>query len=234
MSRPFVFINTAITADGKIDTVERRGATISSQADKTRVDRLRAESDAVMVGGRTLIKEDPSLTVKTPELREWRRQQGLEENPIKVGIVSNIEGLNAEPGIPDGGKFLTAGSARVILFTSERTSLDQLEHIRNQGAEVFVIGQHRVDLVQALHRLWELGVRRLMVEGGGTLNAELIRLGVVDEIYLYIAPMIFGGASAPTLADGLGMIGREVVHLQLKDVQQTDEGGLVVSYSIPK
>ena len=234
MSRPFVFINTAITADGKIDTVERRGATISSQADKSRVDRLRAESDAVMVGGHTLIKEDPSLTVKSPELRDWRRQQGLPENPAKVGVVSKIEGLNEEPGIPDGGKFLTAGSARVILFTSERTSPDQLEHIRNQGAEVFVIGQHRVDLVQALHRLWELGVRRLMVEGGGTLNAELIRLGVVDEIYLYIAPMIFGGASAPTLADGLGMIGREVVHLQLKDVQQTDEGGLIVSYSVPK
>jgi 2,5-diamino-6-(ribosylamino)-4(3H)-pyrimidinone 5'-phosphate reductase len=234
MSRPFVFINTAVTADGKIDTVERRGATISSQADKTRVDRLRAESDAVMVGGRTLIKEDPSLTVKSPELREWRRQQGMPENPIKVGIVSNIEGLNAEPGIPDGGKFLTAGSARVILFTSERTLPPQLERIRNQGAEVFVIGQHRVDLVQALHQLWELGVRRLMVEGGGTLNAELIRLGVVDEIYLYIAPMIFGGASAPTLADGLGMTGREVVHLQLKDVQQTDEGGLVVSYLVSK
>src|SRR5215203_70782 len=109
MDRPFVFINTAVTADGKIDTVERRGATISSQADKARVDRLRAESDAVMVGGYTLIREDPGLTVKSPELREWRREQGRPENPIKVGIVSKVD----DQTISEGGKFLTAGSARV-------------------------------------------------------------------------------------------------------------------------
>ena len=65
MDRPFVFINVAMTADGKIDTVERKGAAISSPRDRERVDRLRTESNAVMVGGRTLLDEDPKLTVKT-------------------------------------------------------------------------------------------------------------------------------------------------------------------------
>jgi 2,5-diamino-6-(ribosylamino)-4(3H)-pyrimidinone 5'-phosphate reductase len=62
MNRPFVFINVAMTADGKIDTLARKGAAISSQRDKERVDQLRAESDAIMVGGRTLLDEDPKLT----------------------------------------------------------------------------------------------------------------------------------------------------------------------------
>ncbi|MEO5954004.1 MAG: dihydrofolate reductase family protein [Chloroflexia bacterium] len=232
MSRPFVFINTAVTVDGKIDTVERNGATISSERDKARVDRLRAETDAIMVGGHTLLREDPGLTVKSPELRAWRSERGMPENPIKVGVVSKIERLSTGLSIPDGGKFLTAGGARVLLFTSEQTSPDQIEWLRGQGAEVFVAGEQRVDLVQMLYKLGELGVQRLMVEGGGTLNAELLRLRQVDEVSLYIAPIIFGGMSAPTLADGMGMIGSEVVNLQLKSVEQTEEGGLIVIYSV--
>ena len=62
--RPYVFLNMAMTADGKIDTVERRGARISGAADSARVDRLRAGADAVMIGGRTLLSEDPRLTVR--------------------------------------------------------------------------------------------------------------------------------------------------------------------------
>ena len=68
MDRPLVFINVAMTLEGKIDTFERKGAVISSQSDRERVDRLRAESDAVMVGGRTLLDEDPKLTVKSEAL----------------------------------------------------------------------------------------------------------------------------------------------------------------------
>ncbi len=67
MNRPFVFINVAMTADGKIDTFRRTGAAISSARDKERVDRLRAEADAIMVGGRTLLDEDPKLTVKSED-----------------------------------------------------------------------------------------------------------------------------------------------------------------------
>jgi len=81
MNRPYVFINVAMTADGKIDTFERKGATISSQRDKERVDQLRAESDAVMVGGKTLLDEDPKLTVKSEVLRAERVARGLSPIP---------------------------------------------------------------------------------------------------------------------------------------------------------
>ena len=59
MNRPYVFINVAATADGKIDTFEHIGAAISSKRDKQRVDELRAGADAVIVGGRTLLDESP-------------------------------------------------------------------------------------------------------------------------------------------------------------------------------
>ena len=230
--RPFVFINSAITVDGKLDTVERRGSVISSQSDKARVDSLRAESDAVMVGGRTLLAEDPRLTVRSEELRAWRRNQNLPENPIKVGVVSKIEDPLTGPSIVDGGKFLTAGPSRVVIFTSEQTAPEQIERLEKQGAEIYVAGERRVDLREALRLLSDLGVKRLMVEGGGTLNAELLRLRLVDELYLYIAPLIFGGATAPTLADGPGLAGDEIVKLQLKTIKQTKEGGLIVQYSV--
>jgi 2,5-diamino-6-(ribosylamino)-4(3H)-pyrimidinone 5'-phosphate reductase len=225
--RPFVTLNVAMTADGKTDTVARRGATISSPHDLARVDRLRAESDAVLVGGRTLLGDDPRLTVKSADLRAERRARGLEENPIKVGIVSNAD-------LRDDSRFLTAGPAQVMLFTTQRTSPAQIIRLRERGAQVFVMGERRVDLVRAFHRLRGHGVKRLLVEGGGTLNAELLRLRLVDEVYLYIAPLIFGGADAPTLADGVGLQRKEAIHLQLSTAETLRDGGIVVHYVLPK
>src|SRR5437870_13116135 len=112
MPRPYVIINVASTVDGKIDTVARRGAGISSEADRERVDRLRAEVDAVMVGSRTLLDEDPRLTVRSPELRAERVARGLPENPMKVSLVSKPRLLRAD------ARFVTHGPARVVLFTT--------------------------------------------------------------------------------------------------------------------
>lgn len=223
--KPFTFINVAVTADGKMDTYERHGAAISSAADKARVDKLRAESDAVMVGGRTLLDEDPKLTVKSEELRAERVSRGLTPNPIKVGIVTNAEGLVE-------GDFLNFGSARVVIFTTDSTSKAQVEFLRSRGVEVYVHHGPRVDLEKALHTLHELGVKRLMVEGGGTLNFELLRLGLVDELTMYIAPKIFGGASAPTLAAGAGVERSEAIPLRLVESEVHEDGGVVLKYFV--
>lgn len=224
MNRPFVFINAAVTADGKIDTCERRGATISSARDKARVDRLRAGADAVMVGGKTLLEEDPRLTVKSEALRAERAARGLSPNPLKVGIVSNADEL------PDGD-FVNFGAARVVIFAAERTSKARVESLRLRGVEVYVHAAPRVDLVEALRVLRGLGVERLMVEGGGTLNFELLRLGLVDELTIYVAPMIFGGESAPTLADGVGLARGEAIPLKLVESEIHADGGVVLKYA---
>src|SRR5512141_1298673 len=115
MNRPFVFINVAMTADGKIDTFQRQGSAISSAWDKQRVDRLRAEADAVMVGGRTLLDEDPKLTVKSEALRAERLERGYLPNPVKVGIVTKAE-------IKSHSKFLYEGNAKIVIFTTHQTS----------------------------------------------------------------------------------------------------------------
>lgn len=228
MNRPYVFINVAASADGKIDTVERRGAAISSTADKERVDRLRAEADAVMVGGRTLLGEDPKLTVRSAELRAQRSARGLPENPMKVGVVSCAD-------LKPDGDFVHAGPARRVVFTTTQTSAQQAQILSGLGVEVYSSGETRVDLTQALETLKSLGVARLMVEGGGTLNFELLRLGLVDELMVYVAPLVFGGHSAPTMAAGDGLARSAAITLKLVDAQVADEaGGVLLRYHLSK
>jgi 2,5-diamino-6-(ribosylamino)-4(3H)-pyrimidinone 5'-phosphate reductase len=128
------------------------------------------------------------------------------------------------------GDFLTAGPARVVIFTTSQTSKDQLERLRSGGAEVHILGDLQVNLIDALETLYQVGIRRLMVEGGGTLNFELLRLGLVDELMLYVAPLVFGGFSAPTLAAGAGLVRDQAIPLDLVDVEKWDDGGVLLHY----
>ena len=225
MDRPYVHINVAMSADGKIDTFERRGATISSKRDKERVDKMRADADAIMVGGNTLLGENPKLTVRSADLRAEREARGLMPNPVKVGIASNAD---LEPA----SDFLTAGPARIVIFTTQKTSKQKLDFLRGRGVEVFVHDTERVELSTALRTLKELGIDCLMVEGGATLNFELLRLGLVDEVTAYVAPMVFGGESAPTMAAGSGLVRSEAVPLKLVDAEVWDDGGVLLKYKL--
>jgi len=214
-----------VTADGKIDTFERKGAAISSAWDKTRVDELRAAADGILIGGKTLLEEQPKLTVKSEALREARIQRGLGPNPIKVGVVTIAD-------IPPESDFLKIGPARVVIFTTNQSSRDQLASLKNSGAEVFVHNEPRVNLISMMQTLKKIGVDHLMVEGGGTMNFELMRLGLVDELMMYVAPMIFGGANAPTLADGLGLARIDAIALKLINVETHQDGGFLLRYKL--
>jgi 2,5-diamino-6-(ribosylamino)-4(3H)-pyrimidinone 5'-phosphate reductase len=227
MNRPFVFINVAMTADGKIDTFQRMGAAISSPRDKERVDRLRAESDAVMVGGRTLLDEDPRLTVKSEELRAERVRRGLPPNPIKVGVVS-------EASLRPESDFLSRGPANIVIFTTRRTSKHHVSLLESLGVDVHLDDSERVNLPGALETLKQIGVNRLMVEGGATLNFELLSLGLVDELTAYVAPMIFGGAMAPTLAAGRGLERSEAIPLELAGAEAWEDGGVLLRYVLSR
>jgi 2,5-diamino-6-(ribosylamino)-4(3H)-pyrimidinone 5'-phosphate reductase len=221
---PHIIVNAAMTADGKIDSVARAGASISSSADMARVDRLRAVVDAVLVGGRTLVEGDPRLTVKSEELRARRQADGRPENPAKIGVVSVAE-------VRPDSRFMTAGPARRILYTTTRSPRAQIQLLERAGAEVYVRGDTRVDLPAMMASLRDLGLAQVMVEGGGTIIAELFRLGLVDELRLYVAPRIFGGASAPTLADGEGFTAEQAPRLSLVSAEKIDDdGGVLLRY----
>ncbi len=223
MVRPYVILNGAASVDGKIDTFERHGAAISSDADRVRVDALRASVDAVMVGGHTLVDEDPRLTVKSAELRAARVARGVAENPAKVAVVSSLWLLRPN------GRFVTEGQARVIVFTPHVVS-GKLPS--PDGVEIFAMGDGRVDLRAAMATLHDEGIGRVLVEGGGTLNFELLRLGLVDEVHLYIAPLIFGGDRAPTLADGAGVARDVAIRLIQTSVDADADGGVLLRYRV--
>lgn len=227
MNRPFVFINVAMTADGKIDTFQRKGSAISSERDKERVDRLRAEADAIMVGGKTLLDEDPKLTVKSEELRADRVMRGLPPNPIKVCVVT-------EANLKPDADFLNAGPANVVIFTTRWTSKHHISLLKARGVDVYVDDLDKVNLPKALATLKELGIERLMVEGGATLNFELLRLGLVDEVTAYVAPIVFGGANAPTMAGGTGLERSEAIPLKLVQAEPWEDGGVLLKYVLER
>jgi len=226
-SRPYVILNVAMTADGKTDTIARRGAIISSESDKERVDRLRASSDAVMVGGHTLLGEDPRLVIRSPELRKERLEHGMDENPIKVAIVTRAD-------LAMDSRFLNFGPARIIIFTTSQTTEAQIDALRERSVQVYVFDEKRVNLVAALDELGKAGVKKLLVDGGGTLNEELLKQDLVDEINVYVAPMIFGGTNAPTFASGPGLEREAAKQLKLLDIHPYDDGGIVLRYVVLK
>jgi 2,5-diamino-6-(ribosylamino)-4(3H)-pyrimidinone 5'-phosphate reductase len=222
----------AVTADGKIDTVERRGARISGAADRARVDGLRARADAVLVGGHTLLREDPRLTVHDRALIEERVSSGRSAQPMKIGIVSHIGAPGQADALPSDSHFLRDGGGQVIMCTTTRTSANAIDWLEAQGAMVVVHGNDRVDLVETLAGLPGVGVDRLMVEGGGTIVAALLAAGLVDEFQFAIAPLIFGGESAPSPVGGDGLSAEDALPLSLTEAVTTDDGYVVVRYQV--
>ena len=158
-------------------------------------------------------------------MRADREARGLTPNPVKVGVASNAD-------LPPDSDFLRVGPARIVIFTTSQTSKKQLEFLRSCGVDIFVHETPRVDLTQALHTLKETGVDRLMVEGGATLNFELLRLGLVDELTAYVAPLVFGGESAPTLAAGPGLVRSTAIPLKLVESEAWEDGGVLLHYKL--
>jgi 2,5-diamino-6-(ribosylamino)-4(3H)-pyrimidinone 5'-phosphate reductase len=218
--RPRVHINVAMSADGKLSTRERRQVKISGPADFARVDRIKAESDAVMVGIGTILADDPSLTVKSPELRALRRERGLFEHPIRIVVDSRLR-------TPRQASILHKGEGLRIIACSDEACSRQKESLEPY-ASIITAGKDEVDLGLLLSILYDRGIRTLMVEGGGTLIWGLFSEGLVDELTCFIGNMIIGGSSAPTLADGEGFVDKSVfTRLSLDRIERMDHGALL-------
>jgi 2,5-diamino-6-(ribosylamino)-4(3H)-pyrimidinone 5'-phosphate reductase len=195
--RPFVFVNIAITADGKIAPSNRRFIPFSSRRDQLRMLELRAQADAVLSGARTVDAGEVTLGPGGKKYRQQRLQEGRAEFNLRV-IVSGNATLDPKAHIFDH-RF-----SPLILLTSSQAPARRLKRLRFD--DVFVSPGATVDFDLAFRWLREKwNVRRLLCEGGGEVNAPLFRQRLVDELHLTIAPVIFGGRTAPTLADGHGL-----------------------------
>ena len=222
MGRMRVVVNAATSVDGKLSTREREQIEISGSADFQRVDHLRAESDAVMVGVGTVVADDPSLTVKDADLRTERRERGDPPNPARVVADSQVRTPMDAAVLDD--------DAETYLLVSEAAPADFVDAMETAGASVLVAGQDQVDLSVAVARLAAEGFDQLMVEGGGELIFSLFEAGLVDELFVFVGSTVIGGREAPTLADGEGFVG-EFPELDLQSVKRLDEG-VVLSYDV--
>jgi 2,5-diamino-6-(ribosylamino)-4(3H)-pyrimidinone 5'-phosphate reductase len=219
MDRPFIFINSAMSADGKLSTKERKQVRISGKQDFERVDELRAQADAIMVGIGTVLADDPSLTVKSPERRATRKAEGKEENPVRIVVDSSAR-------IPLDADIFKKGEGKRIIAVSKSAPSEKVRDLEKK-ARVIKTGEERVDLPELARELKKIGIDALMVEGGATLNWGMLSAGLVDEIYTFVGNVIIGGKAAPTFADGEGFTEAELLKLEPLSAEPIEEGVLL-------
>ena len=185
-----------------------------------------------MVGGRTLLAEDPRLTIRDRELVAARVRAGRPDQPTKVAVVSHVDAPGGADALPPRSRFLADGGGRVLIHTTTRSGSDAIAWLEAQEAEVSVHDGPRVDLPAMLEDLAADGIERLLVEGGGTLVAALLADDLVDELQLAVAPLILGGERAPTPVGGPGLTREEALRLELLEATSNDDGDVVLRYSV--
>ncbi|ADJ15269.1 2,5-diamino-6-(ribosylamino)-4(3H)-pyrimidinone 5'-phosphate reductase [Halalkalicoccus jeotgali] len=209
-----VVVNAATSADGKLSNRRREQIAISGPDDFDRVDDLRAESDAVMVGVGTVLADDPHLTVDE-STSAVRTERGEPPQPARVVADSRAR-------TPPDARILD-GVARTYLLVSEAAPTERVERLEAQDARVITVGDDRVDLEDGFETLATEGIDRLLVEGGGELIFSLFEADLVDELSVFVGPTIIGGREAPTLADGDGFV-EGFPELSLESVERLDRG----------
>jgi 2,5-diamino-6-(ribosylamino)-4(3H)-pyrimidinone 5'-phosphate reductase len=215
-----ITVNAAMTVDGKIATSLGDSA-ISSKEDLLRVHELRASVDGIVVGISTVLADDPRLTVRLAS-RQVKRKY-----PVRIIIDSTGR-------IPLNSRILrTASKIRTIVAVTELAHTDTISKIKKMGAMVIVSGRQRVNLKKVLSIVKKMGIKRILVEGGGEINWSLFSLGLVNELIVTIAPKIVGGRQATTLVEGVGYPSvSNGIKLKLKKVQMQNNGELVLYYKL--
>ena len=189
----------AMTADAKIATANRAVTTFGSPRDLRHLYELRATADAVMAGARTLEETNAKLGPGGARYQRLRLRRGLAEFNLRVIATGSAS-------IDPGAAIFRQRFSPIILLTTRRAPAGKLRRLRTLVDDLVVCGEREIDFHKAMRHLRQRwNVRRLLCEGGGELNDALFRAGLVDELHLTVCPRVFGGARAPTIADGLGV-----------------------------
>lgn len=196
--RPSVFANLAMTADGKIATANRAVHSFGSARDLEQLYGLRATADAILCGARTVEISNATLGNGGEKFRRQRLKNGLAEFPLRV-IVSGSGSIDPR------SRIFQKRFSPIVILTTRQVSPQKLTQLRSLADEVRICGEREVNFRAALCWLRERwNVNRLLCEGGGEVNDALLRADLMDEIHVTVCPLIFGGRSSPTLADGSG------------------------------
>jgi 5-amino-6-(5-phosphoribosylamino)uracil reductase len=186
--RPYTLLSCGMSIDGYLDNATGDRLLLSNDADFDRVDDVRSGCDAILVGAATVRQDNPRLLVRSAERQAARVARGERPNPLKVTVTSSCD-LDPE------AKFFALGEAGKVVYCAT-CSVDQARKRLGDVATV-VDGGEPVDLRLVTADLHGRGVRRLMVEGGGTMHTQFLTAGLVDELQLVVAPFFVGDSRAP-------------------------------------
>lgn len=181
-NRPYVLLSVATSIDGLINDTTPGGLPLSNEADFDRVDQVRAECDAILIGAGTLRNDDPRMTIKNADRRAKRVEAGKPEHLAKI-LVTGSGDID-----PSFRWFHTPG--RRIIYTTD-TAEAPLRQLVTDLAEVVPLGP-AIDFTRLLDDLGARGIEKLMVEGGEQIHTSLLSNGLVDEIQLVVAPLLVG------------------------------------------
>ena len=190
--RPYTVLSCCQSLDGYLDDSSQERLVLSSAADLERVDDVRAGCDAILVGAGTIRSDNPRLTVRTPARTRRRVEQGLPASPAKVTLTGRAD-LDA------CANFFVAGDSEKLVYCSTpavgraRTRLGRVATVVDLGDPV--------DVGRMSEDLYARGVRRLMVEGGGTVHTQFLTADLADELHLVVAPFFVGDSRARRFVD---------------------------------
>jgi 5-amino-6-(5-phosphoribosylamino)uracil reductase len=177
-----------MSIDGYLDNATGTRLLLSNDADFDRVDAVRAECDAILVGAGTVRQDNPRLLVRSQARRDGRVARGLQPTPVKVTVTGGGE-------LDPSAQFFVTGDIDKLVYCAS-PALDEARKRLGHVATVVDSGEP-VDLCRVVADLHARGVGRLMVEGGGTMHTQFLTAGLVDELHLVIAPFFVGDSRAP-------------------------------------
>jgi riboflavin-specific deaminase-like protein len=207
--RPYLVLNMAATADGRV-SIGGRSAPVAGSADRELFHHLRTQADAVMAGAGTARAERYRRITKTDELREKREREGVRLDPLAVIVSGSLD-------LPSDLPLLEDAESSVVLITASPDELDgvlaDVTYLRESGDR---------SLAPALRTLrTDHGVRSILCEGGPHLNSSLLREGLVDELFLCIAPRLAGDPAQLTSVEGLAL--PEPVEMNLMTLHEAED-----------
>ncbi|MDH6237093.1 dihydrofolate reductase family protein [Cryobacterium sp. CG_9.6] len=185
---PYVTLSSATSLDGYLDTTDPPRLTLSNEADRDRVDVVRAENDAILVGARTVRRDNPRLLVRSLDLQTQRKVAGLPPSPWKVTVTKTGD-------LDPNAAFFTTGDAPKLVYCPASVAT-RIRQRLGHAALVVGLGED-VAMTDLIVDLADRGIRALMVEGGTTVHTQFLAANLVDELHLVVAPFFVGDSRAP-------------------------------------
>jgi diaminohydroxyphosphoribosylaminopyrimidine deaminase / 5-amino-6-(5-phosphoribosylamino)uracil reductase len=213
--RPHVTLKCAMTLDGKIAAFDRSARWITGEDARRLGHRLRSEADAVVVGIGTALADDPSLDVRLGD--PWPRE------PFRLVVDSAAR-------LPVTARLIAAGHpGRAAVAVTDRAPAERVAALESRGVTVLRCKerQERVDLEDLCAHLFALDVLGVLLEGGGELNGGFLDAGLVDRVTFFVAPLLLGGATAPTAVGGAGRLLPRAIALEDMEVRRVGRDWLI-------